>query len=180
MFSCEYCEIFKNTFFLQNTSGGCFCNVQVIVLCNLGPSRPKQNRVGYFPSKSLLLAQGQYCTSNFLVQCCLRRIWTTLSIRFSYAEAVVRRCSEKGALKNFTKFTEKHLCQSLFLNKDAALRPVTLLKKRLWHRYFPVIFVKFLRTPFLTEHPLWLLLATAEPFLFCKDKELLILFNPLF
>ena len=25
----------------------------------------------------------------------------------------------------------------------------TLLKKRLWHRYFPVNFVKFLRIPFL-------------------------------
>ena len=31
------------------------------------------------------------------------------------------------------------------------LRPVTLLKKSLWHRCFPVNFVKFLRTPFLTE-----------------------------
>ena len=30
--------------------------------------------------------------------------------------------------------------------------------KRLWHRCFPVNFVKFLRTPFLTEHLLWLLL----------------------
>ena len=28
-------------------------------------------------------------------------------------------------------------------------RPATLLKKRLWHRCFPVNFVKFLRTPFL-------------------------------
>ena len=28
-------------------------------------------------------------------------------------------------------------------------RPVTLLKKRLWHRCFPVNYVKFLRTPFL-------------------------------
>ena len=65
---------------------------------------------------------------------------------------------KKGVLKNFTKFTEKHLCQSLFLNKDAALRPVTLLKKRLWHRYFPVNFAKFLRAPFLTE-PVW---ATAS------------------
>ena len=27
--------------------------------------------------------------------------------------------------------------------------PSTLLKKRLWHKSFPVIFVKFLRTPFL-------------------------------
>ena len=24
LFSCEFCEIFKNTFFLQNTSSGCF------------------------------------------------------------------------------------------------------------------------------------------------------------
>ena len=29
------------------------------------------------------------------------------------------------------------------------LEPATLLKKRLWHRCFPVNFVKFLRTPFL-------------------------------
>ena len=28
-------------------------------------------------------------------------------------------------------------------------RPAILLKKRLWHRHFPVNFVKFLRTPFL-------------------------------
>ena len=33
--------------------------------------------------------------------------------------------------------------------------PATLLKKRLWHRCFPVNFEKFLRTPFLIEH-LWL------------------------
>ena len=60
-----------------------------------------------------------------------------------------QRCSmKKGVLRNFTKFTEKHLCQSLFFNKVAGLRPATLLKKRLWHRCFPVNFVKFLRTPF--------------------------------
>ena len=40
---------------------------------------------------------------------------------------------KKGVLKNFTKFTGKHLCQSLFLNKVAGL-------------------AKFLRTPFFTEH----------------------------
>ena len=56
---------------------------------------------------------------------------------------------EKGVLRNFTKFTGKHLCQSLFFDKVTGLRPVTLLKKRLWHRCFPVNFVKFLRTPFL-------------------------------
>ena len=34
---------------------------------------------------------------------------------------------KKGVLKNFAKFTEKLLCQSLFLNKVSA----TLLKKRI-------------------------------------------------
>ena len=55
----------------------------------------------------------------------------------------------KGILRDLTKFTRKHLCQSLFFNKVAGLRPATLLKKRLWHRYFPVNFAKFLRTAFL-------------------------------
>ena len=58
------------------------------------------------------------------------------------------RCSIRiGVLRNFTKFTRKHLCQSTFF-----YRPAILLKKRLWHKYFPVNFAKFLRTPFLTEH----------------------------
>ena len=65
---------------------------------------------------------------------------------------------KKGVPRNFAKFTGKHLCQSLFFNKVAGLRPATLLKKRLWHRCFPVSFVKFLRTPFFTEHLRWLLL----------------------
>ena len=47
---------------------------------------------------------------------------------------------KKGVLRNFAKFTGKHLRQSLFLNKVAAMRPVTLLKKRLWHRFFYVNF----------------------------------------
>ena len=45
---------------------------------------------------------------------------------------------KKGVLRNFTKFTGKHLCQSLILktpvpeshfNKVAGLRPATLLKR---------------------------------------------------
>ena len=39
------------------------------------------------------------------------------------------------------------MCQSLFFNKVVGLSPATLSKKRLWHRCFPVNFVKFLRTP---------------------------------
>ena len=55
---------------------------------------------------------------------------------------------KKGVLKNIAKFTGKHLCQSLFLNKAAVLTPARLLKKRLWDRCFPVNFAKCLRTPF--------------------------------
>ena len=39
--------------------------------------------------------------------------------------------SKKVILKNFAKFTRKHLCQSLFFNKVAGLRSANLLKKRL-------------------------------------------------
>ena len=37
-------------------------------------------------------------------------------------EAVVQRCCVKNVLKNFSKFTGKHLCQSLFFDKVAGLR----------------------------------------------------------
>ena len=66
-----------------------------------------------------------------------------------------QRCSMKiGALRNFAKFTGKHLCQSL--------RPATLLKKRLWYRCFPVNFAKFSRTPFLQNTSGWLLSANMK------------------
>ena len=81
------------------------------------------------------------------------------------------RCSrpevfyKKGVLKNFTKFTGKHLCQSLFFNKVARLRPSTLLKKKLWYRCFPVRFVKFLRKPFLQN-------TSGQPLLYLGVSEL--------
>ena len=56
---------------------------------------------------------------------------------------------KKGVLRNFAKSTGKHLCQNLFFNKVAGPRSATLLKKRLWHRCFPVNLAKFVRTPFL-------------------------------
>ena len=71
---------------------------------------------------------------------------------------------KKDVLRNFTKFTGKHLSQGPFFNKVAGLkpatllkyrlaqRPATLIKKRLWGRCFPVNFAKFLRTPFSAEH----------------------------
>ena len=80
-------------------------------------------------------------------------MWTAAS------EAVAQRCSvKKRVLRNFAKFTGKHLCQSLFFSRVAGQRPVTSLKKRLWHRCFLVNIAKFIRTPFLKEHLWWMLL----------------------
>ena len=62
---------------------------------------------------------------------------------------------KKGVLRNFTKFTGKHLCQSLLFNEVAA---VTLLKRRLWYGCFPLNFVKFLITLFLQNTSGWLFL----------------------
>ena len=69
---------------------------------------------------------------------------------------------KKGVLRNFAKFKGKHLCQSLFFNKVVGLRPATLLKKRLWHRHFPVNFMKFPRTPFLQNTSRQLLLILQK------------------
>ena len=78
-------------------------------------------------------------------------VWFHYSRCFSWSyRSSHQRCSiKKSVLRNLTKFTGKHLCQRIFFNKIAGLRPLTLLKKRLWHRCFPVNFAKFLRTPFL-------------------------------
>ena len=73
-------------------------------------------------------------------------LWRELIIQKQAPEVFCK----KGVLRNFVKFTGKHLRQSL--------RPATLLKKRLWQRGFPVNFAKFLRTSFVTEHLRWLLL----------------------
>ena len=52
-------------------------------------------------------------------------------ITYFYRSSHWRRSLKKCVLKNFTKFTGKHLCW----------RPATLLKKRLRHRCFTVNFV---------------------------------------
>ena len=66
-----------------------------------------------------------------------------------------QRCSvRKGVLRNFTKFTGK-----------TGLRPATLLKKRHWHRCFPVNFVKFLGTTFLQNTSGRLLLILSFSYL---------------
>ena len=89
----------------------------------------------------------------FLIFCCY---FTSLkapetSLQNMRNRSSHQRCSiEIGVLKNFTKFTGKHLLQSLFL---------------LWRRCFPVNFVKFLRAPLLQNTSGGLLLEKIVKYL---------------
>ena len=79
------------------------------------------------------------------------------SVNTFFSEAVVQKCSVKKVFLEIFQNSQENTCARVsFLIKLQAC--VTLLKKRLWHRCFPVNFAKFLRTPFFTEHLRWLLL----------------------
>ena len=84
-------------------------------------------------------------TIRYLVpEVCLHRKWKSGTIFQKQPPEVLYK---KGVLRNFTK-----LC----------LSPATLLKKRLWHRCFPLDFAKFVRTPFLQNNSGRLLLSLLE------------------
>ena len=97
-----------------------------------------------------------------------------------------QRCSiKKGVPRNFTKFTGRHLCQGLI--KLLASRRATLFKKRLWHRCFPVNFVKFLRRSFLQNISRRLFPELKNPFIILQmfkplrflDVVFFVLHNPM-
>ena len=73
-----------------------------------------------------------------------KQLWNCVQRSIRRQVLCKKRCSEK-----FCKF--------------AGLRPATLIKKGLRHKYFPVNFVEFLRTPFpfSIEYLLWLLLRIS-------------------
>ena len=60
---------------------------------------------------------------------------------------------KKGVLKNFAKFTEKHLRQSLFFIKVACLRPATLLKKETLSQVFSCEFCETSKDTFSYRTP---------------------------
>ena len=61
-----------------------------------------------------------------------------------------RRCSvRKRVLRNFAKFTGKHLCQSLFLNKNAE----NFIKKETLAKAFPCEYCEVAKKAFLQRTP---------------------------
>ena len=106
MVSYKICEIFKNTFYLQNTSGYCFClhfsYLSIIYL--------------------LFIKLIKYARRNFVD-------WRVFQIQDNYLEAAIGGALSKAVLKNFAIFTGKQLCWSHFLVKLQT-------EKRLQHRVF--------------------------------------------
>ena len=85
-------------------------------------------------------------------------------------EARSQRCSVKKVFLKNSQHSQENTFARVLFRKVAGLRPVTLLKNRLWHRCFPVSFAKFLRTPFFYwKHPV---AASEKPFflIFCQNS----------
>ena len=69
------------------------------------------------------------------------------------SEAVTQRCSLKNVLRNFAKFTEKHLCQSLFFNKVAGAA-CNFIKKETLAQVFSCEFCEISKNTFSYRAPL--------------------------
>ena len=79
------------------------------------------------------------------------------SKRKKTGEAVVQRCSVKKVFLEISQNSQENTCARDFI------------KKSLWHRCFPVNFVKSLRTPFFHKTPLVAPSETGTKF--CSDNK---------
>ena len=79
------------------------------------------------------------------------------------SEAATRGVLWKKVFLEISQNSQENTCPRVsFFNKVVGLRPAILLNKRVWHRCFPVKFVKFLRTPFLQNTSRRLLLTIVS------------------
>ena len=76
--------------------------------------------------KNLLVNFNQVHTYSEWFQFVMK--WDFFELFWEKQSFVLKVFCTKGVLKNFAKFIRKHLCQSLFFNKVADLRPATLFK----------------------------------------------------
>ena len=169
MFSCELCEILWNTFLTEHLRAAKIWNkivqFETASLWNLNFLQifvkgkwlnTKRKILGgelksYFHKKlwSIYHEVLSVTWPNFTVV----KYNSEISIIYhqvKFRKCIMNRSSIKKALpKNFAVFTEKYLCWSLFLNKNASFQSWNFIKKRLQQRCFPVNTVKFLRIPVL-------------------------------
>ena len=89
------------------------------------------------------------------ISCQRSNLFQCFPLFCNVSHAITRICCiTKDILKNFSKFTGKHLCLRL-----SGLKPATSWKKRLQSRNFPANFEKFLRKHFFEEHVRVIILA---------------------
>ena len=164
----EFCEISKNTFFTEHLwttsskfiaemlifrSSGSQMFFKISVLKNFAILEPLSNKPSFTNTYGgcfwIFVAAIPFLKLNMVF----------IADNGTGLEGATRGVLlRKGVLRSFAKLTGKHKCHSLFFNKVTGLRLVTLLKKRLWHRCYPVNLAKFPRTPFLQNTYGWLLL----------------------
>ena len=59
-----------------------------------------------------------------------------VSLTFELTKVVIRRCSVKKVLLEISQNSQENTCASVFFNKGAGLRPVTLFEKETLTRVF--------------------------------------------
>ena len=86
-------------------------------------------------------------------------LWESFQKWFWYSSCYQRCSIIKGVLKNFAKFTQKHLCRSLFFNKVAGLALTSIppeisyqLKKSIYQFYLHLLYYLFLVSLLALEH----------------------------
>ena len=115
VFSCDFCEIFKNTVFTEHL------------------------RMTASDKSFMIILDFRCCYSDCIFF--LRHIFkVSLKFQTFFESSRPEVFCEKGVLKNFAKFTGKHLCLSLLFNKVAGLRHNTI----------------FFRTPLVAASIYWI------------------------
>ena len=61
-----------------------------------------------------------------------------ISVANKYRSSRPEMFYKNGVFRNFAKFTVKHLCQGLFFNKVAGLRPCKISKNTFSYRTLPL------------------------------------------
>ena len=78
--------------------------------------------------------------------------------------------NKKDVLRNFAKFTEKHLCESLVLNKVAG-QACNFIKKQTLAQVLSCELCEISKNTFFKEHLRWLLLLWSKAEIRCSKIE---------
>ena len=86
------------------------------------------------------------------------KVRSTTTYMCEISSILLKFCARFWQISIFSARKEWQTCTFRSSRRRCSVELATILKKRLWHRCFPVNFAKFLRTPFLQNTSGWLLL----------------------